>query len=161
FDYEPAQRPYLHPGICASVSCDGVLLGYVGRLDPAISEELAMEKKAFIAELDYDKLKACAKPFRYTPLSKFPEAARDLALVANLDITCGQIENEIYSACKYVTDVKLFDIYVGRQIGEGKKSMAFTVTFTPNEEAFTPERVDGFVKKILGNLKHKLEIDLR
>ncbi len=161
FEYAPAQRPYLHPGICASVTCGGVLLGYVGRLDPAICEELAMEKKAFIAELDYDKLKACAKPFRYTPLSKFPEATRDLALVANLDVTCGQIENEIYSACKYVTDVKLFDIYAGKQIGEGKKSMAFTVTFTPNDEAFTPERVDGFVKKILGNLKHKLEIELR
>lgn len=161
FEYAPAQRPYLHPGISASVSCEGVLLGYVGRLDPAICEELAMEKKAFIAEIDYDKLKTFAKPFKYTPLSKHPEAVRDLALVANFDITCGQIESEIYSACKYVTDVKLFDIYVGKQVGEGKKSMAFTVTFTPKDEAFTPERVDGFVKKILGNLKHNLEVDLR
>ncbi|MDE7087553.1 MAG: phenylalanine--tRNA ligase subunit beta, partial [Clostridia bacterium] len=150
FDYAPATKCFLHPGICAEISCEGEVIGYVGRLDPNIGEELAMEKKAFIAELDYDKLIAHAKPFKYVPLPKFPEAVRDLALVANLDVTCGQIESEIYSACKYVTHVKLFDIYVGRQIGEGKKSMAFTVTFTPKDEAFTPERVDGFVKKVLG-----------
>lgn len=161
FDYAPATRPYLHPGICAEVSCDGVSLGYVGRLDPKICEELAMEKKAFIAELDYDKLKGLVKPFKYSPLSKFPEAVRDLALVADLNLTCGEVEKEIYSACKYVTEVKLFDIYVGRQVDEGKKSMAFNITFTPKDEAFTPERVDGFVKKILGNLKHNLNIELR
>ena len=161
FDYAPATRPYLHPGICAEVSCAGVSLGYVGRLDPKICEELAMEKKAFIAELDYDKLKTLAKPFKYSPLSKFPEAVRDLALVADLNLTCGEVEKEIYAACKYVTEVKLFDIYVGRQVGEGKKSMAFNLTFTPKDEAFTPERVDGFIKKILGNLKHNLNIELR
>lgn len=161
FDYEPSERPYMHPGICAKVSCNGEVLGYVGRLDPKICEELAMEKKAFIAELDYDKMSACAKPFKYSPISKHPEAVRDLALVADLDLTCAQIESEIYSACKYVTEVKLFDIYVGKQVGEGKKSMAFTVTFTPKDEAFTPDKIDGFVKKILGNLKHKLNVELR
>lgn len=161
FDYAPAQRPFLHQGICAEVSCDGSVLGYVGRLDPKICEELAMEKKAFIAELDYDLLKTLAKPFKYVPLSKHPEATRDLALVVDLSVTCAEVENCIRSACKYVTGVKLFDIYVGRQVGEGKKSMAFTVTFTPKDEAFTPEKIDGFVKKILGNLKHNLNVEMR
>ncbi|MDE6558044.1 MAG: phenylalanine--tRNA ligase subunit beta, partial [Clostridia bacterium] len=82
-------------------------------------------------------------------------------LVANLDTTCREIQREIYAACKYVTNVKLFDIYVGKQVGEGKKSMAFNLTFTPKDEAFTPERIDSFIKKILGNLKHKLDIELR
>ena len=161
FDYAPAEVCYLHPGICAEISCEGEKIGYVGRLDPKICEELAMERKAFIAELDYEALKRHAKPFKYRPLPKFPEAVRDLALVADLGVTCGQIESEIYSACKYVTDVKLFDIYVGKQVGEGKKSMAFTLNFTPRDEAFTPERIDGFVKKILGNLKRNLNVDIR
>lgn len=161
FDYAPAQRPYMHPGICAEVKCNDTVLGYVGRLDPKICEELAMERKAFIAEIDYDALTDLAKPFKYQPLSKYPEAVRDLALIADLNITCGEVEKEIFAACKYVTEAKLFDIYVGRQVGEGKKSMAFTVTFTPRDEAFTPEKIDGFVKKILGNLKHKLNIELR
>lgn len=161
FDYAPSTRPYLHPGVCAEVSCDGTVIGCVGRLDPKICEELAMEKKAFIAEIDYEVLKTLAKPFKYVPLSKYPEAVRDLALVVDLNVTCAEIEKCIYSACKYVTGVKMFDIYIGKQVGEGKKSMAFTVTFTPKDEAFTPEKIDGFVKKILGNLKHHLNVELR
>ena len=161
FGYAPSTRPYLHPGMCAEVSVDGEIIGYVGRLDPQICEELAMEKKAFIAELDYEKLSGLAKPFKYAPLPKFPEATRDLALIADMQTTCAQIEEQIYSACKYVSNVFLFDIYVGRQVGENKKSMAFTVTFTPKDEAFTPEKIDGFVKKILANLKHNLNIELR
>ena len=64
------------------------------------------------------------------------------------------------SACKYVSSVTLFDIYVGAQVDEGKKSMAFNLTFTPKDEPIE-DRVDSYVKKILGNLKHKLNIDLR
>lgn len=161
FEFVPATKPFLHPGICADIMCGDKVIGYAGRLDPAISEELALERKVFIAELDYEAVMACARPFRYKPLPKFPEVTRDLALVADTEITCGQIEKQIFSACKYVTDVKLFDIYVGAQIGEGKKSMAFTVTFTPADEAITPEKCDGYVKKILGNLSHNLGVALR
>lgn len=161
FSYAPAQKCYLHPGVCAEVTCGDEVIGYVGRLDPVICDELAMDRKAFIAEIDYAKLMAHANPFKFKPLPKFPEVTRDLALVADSSVVCAQIENEISAACKYVTDVKMFDFYVGKQIGEGKKSMAFTVTFTPKDEAFTPEKIDGFVKKILSNLKYKLNVELR
>ncbi|MCM1438220.1 MAG: phenylalanine--tRNA ligase subunit beta [Roseburia sp.] len=161
FEFTPATRPFLHPGICAEVSCGGKVLGYLGRLDPKICEELSMERKAFIAELDYETLREVARPFKYVPLPKFPEATRDLALVTDMGITCAQIESCIYSACKYVSEVKLFDIYAGKQIGEGKKSMAYTLTFTPKDEAFTPEKIDGFVKKILNALNRNLGVELR
>lgn len=161
FDYQPANLSYMHPGVCAKLTCDGKTLGYAGLLDPAISEELSLERRVFIAELDYDAVMSCARPFRYRPLPRFPEVTRDLALVADLDVTCGQIESAIRAACKYVTDVKLFDIYIGKQVGENKKSMAFTVTFTPAEEAVTPEKCDTYVKKILGNLSRNLNVTLR
>ena len=161
FEFVPSARSFLHPGVCADIICDGKVIGYAGRLDPAIADELALERKAFIAELDYEQLMSCAQPFKYKPLPKFPEVTRDLALVADMDVTCGQIEQAIYGACKYVTDVKLFDIYVGAQVGAGKKSMAFTVTFTPADEAITPEKCDGYVKKILNNLSRNLNVVLR
>ncbi len=161
FDFAAGSKPFLHPGITAIISCEGEEIGYVGKIDPKISEELSMEKKAFVAEIDYEKALSHAKPFKYKPLSRFPEVARDLALVADESITCARIESEIYAACKYVSDVKLFDIYAGSQIGENKKSMAYTVTFSPKDEALTPEKIDGFVKKILGNLKHNLNVELR
>ena len=161
FEYVSGQSPYLHPGINADILCDGEKVGYVGAVDPAILESIAAERPMVIAELDYELLKKHAKPFKYIPLPKYPEAQRDLALISDREITCGQIEREIYSACKYVTDVKLFDVYIGNQIESGKKSMAFTVTFTPKDEALSGEKVDGFIKKILSNLKFKLGITLR
>ncbi len=160
FTYEPAQKPFLHPGITAKILCDGVEIGYLGLLSHELEKELALDRMVCIAELDYEELKKHAKPFKYQPLSKFAIETRDLALVCDKSTACGEITKVIYEACKYVTDVKLFDIYEGEQIGKDKKSMAFTVTFTPKEEPIE-EKIDGFVKKILGNLKYKLNIDLR
>jgi phenylalanyl-tRNA synthetase beta chain len=77
------------------------------------------------------------------------------------EIVCAQVEEVIKDACKYVSDVALFDVYEGAPIPADKKSMAFTVTFTPGEEELTPERLDGFVHKILKKLKATLDIDLR
>jgi phenylalanyl-tRNA synthetase beta chain len=94
-------------------------------------------------------------------LPKFAEIDRDLAFVVSGEITCEQIENEIKSACKYVSAVRLFDVYTGAQVGEGKKSMAFNVTFTPKDEPISNENVDNFVKKILKSLEYKLGITLR
>lgn len=160
FEYSSSEKPFLHPGITAKITCDGVEIGYAGLLSPKISEELALDRAVYVAELDYEELKKHERAFRYSPISKFAEVTRDLALTCDKGITCAEIEKEIYSACKYVTDVKLFDIYMGEQIEKNKKSMAYTVTFTPKDEPIE-DRVDGFVKKILGNLKFKLNINLR
>jgi phenylalanyl-tRNA synthetase beta chain len=87
-----------------------------------------------------------------------------LALVVDEKFTCAEIEEVLMHSCKYVTKAVLFDVYRGGQLPEGKKSMAFTLTFTPDktaEKAFTPENLDGFVKKILNNLKFKLGVELR
>ena len=77
------------------------------------------------------------------------------------DITCAEVENLIYESCEYVTDIRLFDVYEGTQLALNKKSMAFTVVFTPKEEEFTPEMIDGFVDVILKNLNVKHAITLR
>lgn len=97
----------------------------------------------------------------FTPLSKFPEEKRDLALVMDKEITCGQVEECIKESCNYIKSITLFDVYEGAQIPADKKSMAFTVEFAPKEEAFEAESVDRFVNKILKNLKKEMDIDLR
>lgn len=160
FEYKPCELPFLHPGITAKVVCEGVDVGYLGVISPKVAEELALERTVYVAELDYEELKNHRKPFKYVPLSKYAEVTRDLALTCNVATTCAEIEKEIYAACKYVSNVKLFDVYIGEQIETGKKSMAFTVTFTPKDEPIE-NKIDGFVKKILANLKFKLDITLR
>ena len=76
------------------------------------------------------------------------------------DITCASVEKEIAASCEYITKIELFDIYEGAQLGN-KKSLAFSVVFTPKDEEFKPEVIDGFVNTILGNLKEKYGITLR
>ncbi len=165
FTYERAEKTYLHPGVSAKVLLDGETVGYIGELDPAIALSLGLDKKVYLGELDWTALEGRADDgIRYTNLPKFPAVKRDLALIADEALTCGQIEEVLLHSCKYVTEAKLFDVYRGGQVPAGKKSMAFTLTFTPDsnvEKAFTPETLDGYVKKILGNLKFKLGIELR
>ena len=160
FEYEPHEKPFLHPGKTAKITCDDEYIGYIGILAPTVADELAIDRTVAIGEIDYEALENHTKPFKYSPLPKFTEYTRDLALVCDMNITSGEIEKEIYSACKYVTEVHLFDIYVGEQLEKNKKSMAFKVTFTPKDESID-DKVDGFVKKILNNLKFKLNITLR
>ena len=162
FSYEPCTKTFLHPYQTAKILCKGKEVGYLGKVTYEIQKEEDMRESAYIMEIDMADIDGW---YDYQPkfeiLSKFANETRDLALVMNKDITCGQVEEVIYKACNYVKAVKLFDVYEGAQIGENKKSMAFTVTFAPKAEEFTSEAVDGYVKKILKNLKFLLDIDLR
>ncbi len=162
FSYERATRTYLHPYQTANIYCDGEEIGYLGKVSYEIQDSEDMRTPAFVMEINLEKL---AKWFgnvpKFNPLPKYAEEKRDLALVMSKDITCGEVENCIKESCAYVTDVKLFDVYEGKPIPEDKKSMAFTVVFTPKDEEFTATSVDGFVETILKKLNKKLEIELR
>ena len=165
FTFERAEKTYLHPGVSANVLFNKQTVGCIGELDPSIAMSLGLDKKVYLGELDLTALtQAMDDVIRYQNLPKFPAVKRDLALIADEKLTCAEIEEVLLHSCKYVTEARLFDVYRGGQVPEGKKSMAFTLTFTPDanvEKAFTPETLDGFVKKILGNLKFKLGIELR
>ena len=169
FTVERAQDvSWLHPGIAAYLLCEGEKIGVFGRLANEVTAELKLHKdnrashKIFLGEIDYEKMMAhAAASFRYRPISVFPPVIRDLALTVSEETACGDLMNEIARVCPRVSDVELFDIYRGEQIGEGKKSMAFKIRFEPDDKALTPEDIERFVKKILGNLKFKLGAEIR
>ncbi len=162
FSYEPAEKPFLHPGKCAKVLLGGEEIGYLGELAPDIAEQLVIDTNVYLGELNCEKLSAlCAHTIKYNPLPKFPEIKRDLAIVVDEAITCAQAETAIRESCKYVTYVRLFDVYRSEAIGNGKKSMAFSITFTPHEKAIGPEDADGYVKRILKSLGEKVGAVLR
>ncbi|MCR5799951.1 MAG: phenylalanine--tRNA ligase subunit beta [Lachnospiraceae bacterium] len=162
FEYNAATVPFLHPYQTAEIVCDGEKIGFMGKVAYEVSEKYDLRTAVYIAELD---LKALVKYYGNTPsfrpISKFADENRDLALVMDKEISCGQVEKVIKDSCKAVGDVKLFDVYEGSSIPEGKKSMAFTVTFEPGENGFEEEAVDKYVKKILKNLNFHLGVDLR
>ena len=98
---------------------------------------------------------------RYAPISEFPDVVRDFAFVCDEAVTCGEIEDSIRKSCKYVTAIKLFDVFRGKQIGDGKKSMAFNVIISPQEKGFSDKEIEKFTSKILKDLEFKLGISLR
>ena len=162
FAYEPATKPFLHPRQTARILCDGVEIGYLGKVAYPVEEQLDLRTDAYILEIDLKTLGALpAGKASFEPLPKYPGESRDLALVMDKKITCGQVEDVIRKSCKYVKGIKLFDKYEGAPIPLTKKSMAFTVDFVPGNEPFEADGVDNFVKKILKNLKNELDIDLR
>ena len=162
FTFEKTGKTFLHPYQSAAIFCEGIEIGYLGRVTYEIMNDESMRYPAYVCEIDLATLSQFyGKAPVFKPLPKYATEVRDLALIANKDITCGQIESTIKAASSYVSDVRLFDVYEGEQVGNDKKSMAFSVTFTPADEEFTSEAVDGYVHKILKTLKKELEIEIR
>lgn len=162
FDYETGEKTFLHPYQTATIFCQGVEIGYLGKVAYEVAEQLDLRTSAYLLEIDMKTVsERKADKATFVPLSRFPEESRDLALVMNKEITCGQVEDVIRKSCNNIKGIRLFDVYEGEQIPRDKKSMAFKVDFVPGEEAFEADSVDKFVKKILKNLKFHLDIDLR
>ena len=168
FTFRRANTPWLHPGISADILCGDTCIGVFGKLANDVTAELKLPKdsrdsqKIFLAEIDWPALMAHRRTaLRYVPLSEFDAVQRDLALVADEATACGDIVDEMHRACPHLGEVKLFDIYRSEALGAGKKSMAFTLCFLPDGKPLATEEVDRYVKKILGNLKYKLNIEIR
>ncbi len=162
FDYEACKKTFLHPYRTAKILCNGEEIGYLGQLLYEIADELDMRAPAFVAEIDLKALtKYYDKKRSFTPLPKFNIERRDFCFVMSKDITCAQVIKGIKDACDYITSVELFDIYEGIQLGFDKKSMAFSVVFTPKDEELKDEFVDNLVENILNHLNETLNITLR
>ena len=162
FEYETAAKPYLHPYQTAKIICDGDEVGYLGKISYEIKDELDMRVDGYIMEIDLKKLtKWYGKSQVFIPISKYAQEKRDFAFVVDKGITCAQIENGIKEACEYVTDITLFDVYEGIQLPADKKSMAFTVVFTPKDEEFTTKMTESYVNDVLDHLSKSLGVALR
>ena len=162
FTYRADSKTFLHPYQTATIICDGKDIGYLGKLRYEIADELDLRVPAYVMELDLEGLSQWyGNEVRFTPIPKFLEEKRDFAFVVDKDVTCEAIENVIAESCEYVTDIKLFDVYEGIQLPANKKSMAFSVVFTPRDEEFSAKVVEGFVKAILDKLNEKLGASLR
>ena len=162
FTYEKTEKPFLHPGMTAKILLDGDEVGFLGKLSYEVAEELAVEKPVFLLEMDAAKLlEKLTDELVYRPVPRYPTEKRDLALVTPEETTAETVRAAIASSSKYLTRVELFDVYRSASIGEGKKSMAFNLVFTPDSHEFTAEEIDKIVEKILRKLSHTLGIELR
>ncbi|MBQ7380736.1 MAG: phenylalanine--tRNA ligase subunit beta [Clostridia bacterium] len=152
-----------HPGRCASVSANGKALATLGQIHPLTAENYGFDMPVYAAVIDFDALfDASDREKHYTPLPKYPASTRDFSFVCEESLEVGSIFESVRRAGgKLVEDIKLFDIYRGTQVGEGKKSVSIRVTLRAADRTLTVEEAEKTSRKILSDLEHKLGITLR
>lgn len=165
-----------HPGRCARIAVpslrgadeDGAAeydeLGIMGEIHPDVAENYGLDGlRIYCCELMFDSvIRHADTETAYTPLPKYPSTSRDIALLVDEDMEVGKIEAVIRKEGKKILEgVKLFDVYRGKQVEEGKKSVAFALTYRDKDKTLTDEEVAEVHGKVLDALKEKLNAVLR
>ncbi len=161
FTFAPAQHPALHPGQSARILKNGEAIGWIGTLHPETQKKLGVKQTLIVAEMDQEAVQKRQVP-AYTAISRFPEMRRDLALVVEQSLSVGQVFDAINDAAgEYLTDLNLFDVYVGKGIDPDRKSLALGLTWQHPSRTLTDDEVNLSVDQILSTVKDRFGATLR
>lgn len=144
-----------HPGRSAVIIKDNKALGILGEIHPEVAANYEIGAKTYVAKLNItDMFDAAETEISYKPLPKFPATTRDLSLICDDDLPAGDIEKTIKKAAgKLLENVTLFDVYKGKQIAEGKKSISYSISMRSYDGTLTDEQADSVMKKVLKALE--------
>ncbi|MCI8762628.1 MAG: hypothetical protein HFF28_07335, partial [Oscillospiraceae bacterium] len=162
--FEPcAEDPSYHPGRCAYVYSGTDIVGVFGQIHPLAAQNFGVDGELYCAELSFDELLHAQGPDpEYAPLPKYPPITRDIAVVCAEEVPVGALERAIRRGAKgLLKEVSLFDIYRGKNLGEGKKSVAFNLVLRSDDRSLTGEEADADVKSILEALEQDCGAVLR
>jgi len=150
----PATWPFLHPGRSAAVVVDDVRLGFLGELHPLVAGAWDLDRTAAFA-IDLGKLAALAPPLvEYTAFGPFPALRQDLAVTLPESVPAGEALARVRSAAGGLLEqVRVFDVYTGEQVGEGRRSLALALSFRAIERTLTDEDVEPLRAKIVAALQ--------
>ena len=153
--YQRSELTFLLPTRSADIMADGVKIGSFGELHPKTAENLGIDKKLYVCEINYQAIMdKFTREYSVKVFSKFPQVERDLALVCDKALTNGKIIEAIKSAkIKTLIDIKLFDIYTGDKIEKDKKSLAYRLTFSSMEKTLGDDEIENYIRKILNRLQ--------
>jgi phenylalanyl-tRNA synthetase beta chain len=156
YDFAKVEVKELHPGISAEILIDRKPVGIIGKIHPSL-----MKDDVYVAEFSMTKLyELKTKPLKYKEASKYPEIKKDVAFVVDNSITNKEIEEAIKkSGGRLLNDIDIFDIY--REIEEGKKSMAYKLTFKDETRTLSDEEVMEVFNKIITDVESKLNATVR
>ena len=156
-------HPTYHKGRCANILWKGHVLGILGEVHPLVAENFDLAERAYLADLDYNILIQLAKEDKkYVAVPKYPAIERDIAVLVKDDITSHQIESVVKeTAGSLLESVKMFDIYKGKQIEEGYKSVAYALVFRADERTLVDDEVNKIFNKVLKALEDDLGAQLR
>jgi phenylalanyl-tRNA synthetase beta chain len=152
-----------HPGRCARIMYQDTELGIMGEVHPDVTEKYGIGTRCYCCELAFDQVMKYANTDRlYKPLPKYPAISRDIALLVKEDIYVAELESIIREAGgKLLKSIALFDVYRGKQVQEGRKSVAFNMKYRADDRTLTDEEVVKVHQKVLDALKEKFDAVLR
>lgn len=158
YSFEVASISDVHPGMSAEILVDREPVGFLGRIHPNIKKD-----EIYVAEFNLSKLiDKNVKPIKYKEPSKYPAVKKDLAFVVDKSITAKQLMDQIKkSGGRLLTDIDVFDVYVGENVSENEKSMAFSLTFSDLTKTLNDEDVTIIFNKIINDVENKLQAKLR
>ncbi len=154
--------PTFHPGRTAKILKDGEELGIFGEIHPIVAENYDIGTKAYVGKFDLKKMfKVSDSKKTYKSLPKFPASTRDLSLLADKTLPIIEIEKAIKRVIPNILeDVKLFDVYEGAQVPDGKKSVSYSIVLRAADRTLTVEECDNAMNKIFKEL-NKINVNLR
>ena len=156
-------NPIYHPGRCAEVIIDGKVAGTMGEIHPDVAKNFDIGTKCYVAEIALDKMfPAIDQNVKFKALPKFPAVTRDIAMLVDKSVPVADIEEIMVKASgKLLDTIKLFDVYEGSQIPEGKKSVAYAISFRAPDRNLTNEEINVVFEKILKKLESGVDAQLR
>ena len=151
-----------HPGRTAKILYKGEQIGLFGEVHPELAEEFDL-KRVYLFELDYDRLlELTTLEIEYKRLPKYPAVERDLALVVDESVSNYEAAHLIRNTARDLLEsLELFDVYTGAQIGEGKKSLAYALTFRSNDKTLIDEEITALIQKIIKKLEDRVQAEIR
>jgi phenylalanyl-tRNA synthetase beta chain len=160
-EFRRGAHPALHPGQCAEVVADGKSIGWIGSLHPEWVQKYGLPQAPVLFELAGEGLLARAVP-RFSEVSKFPPVRRDLAVIVDENVESAAL----LAACRavaptQVTEVAVFDLYQGKGIDSGKKSLAFRVLMQDTQKTLTDQEVDAVIARLTEVLADRFGAKLR
>ncbi|MGX7243455.1 phenylalanine--tRNA ligase subunit beta [Enterococcus quebecensis] len=152
----------LHPGRTASVKLNATVIGFIGQVHPTIAKEYEIPE-TYVAELNLQAIiEEENTPLVYQQVSKFPAISRDIALLVDESVTNQELAGTISKyAGKFLQSIRLFDVYQGENIAEGKKSMAYSLTFVNAEATLVDEEINKSLEKVEKALVEQFDVTIR
>jgi len=160
---EDSELSIWKPGVRAEIKIGDSEIGFLGEIHSKVLESFDVSEKVISFDIDFDKLqKLCSEEHEYQPISKFPAAVRDLAILVPSEVKVVEVLNLInIVGGEIVRDVDIFDIYDGSGVPEGKKNLAFHIIYQSKERTLEKEEIDKIQEKIINALEEKINWEVR
>ena len=159
--FNAAENPVLHPGQTAKITRNDEEIGWIGALHPALAQEMGLPDGVICCELRLDSLQKGNIP-QLKAVSKYPSIRRDIAIIVDNAITAHNVRECITNAAgKYLINLELFDVYSGKGIDSGRKSLALGLTLQASSRTLTEEDVEGVMNNVLKALSTECSANLR